>query len=231
MSSTTLMRRELAVVDQASQHNNCATCAKPLDRFFSGHICTGCMRPQPLSPSEDYFSALGLKRRFKQDINEIENRFYGISRVLHPDRYGTANDDKRNLSIQRMGFLNDAYRIIKDPALRREYIISLEGIKVSGDGIPLELAEFWLEIKESNNEEEFIRFENELAFYGKRSRQTIVGLEDEIDSAFERADNKAATDLLKKLALKVQEQNYLDSLARDCERVRAIHVYPDPDKK
>jgi molecular chaperone HscB len=75
-----------------------------------------------------YFELLGMPERFALDPEELEQSFHRLSRLLHPDRFGGAAPAQRRLAIQRMTLLNDAYRALKDPLRRAEYLLQREGI-------------------------------------------------------------------------------------------------------
>jgi len=75
----------------------------------------------------DYFAILGLPRRLNIDNAELEQRFRGLSRECHPDYFVHASPAERRASVERSSFLNDAYRTLKHPISRIEYLLELEG--------------------------------------------------------------------------------------------------------
>ncbi len=93
---------------------------------------------------------LGLPRLFRLDAGELQRRFYLLSRELHPDRFTHEAPEFRSLSLQRMSWVNDAYRLLRDPQTRRETLLELEGIpsEKTGASLPVELAEAWFELQE-----------------------------------------------------------------------------------
>ena len=75
----------------------------------------------------DYFAILGLPRRLNIDSAELEQRFRGLSRECHPDYFVHASPAERRASVERSSYLNDAYRTLKHPMSRLEYLLELEG--------------------------------------------------------------------------------------------------------
>jgi len=75
----------------------------------------------------DYFAILGLPRRLNIDSAELERRFRGLSRECHPDYFVHASAPERRASVERSSHLNDAYRTLKHPISRIEYLLELEG--------------------------------------------------------------------------------------------------------
>jgi len=51
-----------------------------------------------------------------------------LSRKLHPDRYSIGNSDEKEWSLEKTSQLNDAYRTLRDPISRSEYLLKLEGV-------------------------------------------------------------------------------------------------------
>lgn len=155
----------------------------------------------------------------------LQKRFYEISRALHPDRFTTADSLQKQRSLERMSFLNDAYRTLRDPVALRDYVLELHGLKVDGarGQIPMELAEGWFELQDAIADDpagaaERIRsFQNELSNYRARSDEKLKSLEAELDR-LDRAE-EAYREGLAKLSHAVQELSYLRSLARDVARM------------
>jgi molecular chaperone HscB len=80
----------------------------------------------------DYFSALGLPRKLGIDMPDLEKRFRERSREFHPDYFVNAPPAERRRSLEQSSYLNDAYRTLKHPASRVEYLLALEGLALKG---------------------------------------------------------------------------------------------------
>jgi len=93
------------------------------------HFCNACGKVQPPVPV-DYFTFFGFPRKLNLDTAVLEKEFYALSRRLHPDLFGQADDQERSWSLEQSSMLNDAYRTLKDPVKRTEYLLRLEGIEL-----------------------------------------------------------------------------------------------------
>jgi molecular chaperone HscB len=80
--------------------------------------------------SADYFQVFGLDRKFALDTQPLEREFHRLSRRLHPDRFARATANEQEMSLANTALLNDAYRTLREPLQRTEYLLSLEGLKV-----------------------------------------------------------------------------------------------------
>lgn len=93
------------------------------------HFCSSCGKVQPPVPV-DYFTFFGFPRKLHLESSELEKEFYALSRHLHPDVFGQAGEMERAWSLEQSSMLNDAYRTLKDPVRRTEYLLRLEGIEL-----------------------------------------------------------------------------------------------------
>jgi molecular chaperone HscB len=82
---------------------------------------------EPFPPGTDYFAALGLPRRLQIDRADLERRYHDLSRRFHPDFFQTASPRERLISLENSALLNKAYRTLRDPIARAEYLVKLEG--------------------------------------------------------------------------------------------------------
>jgi len=93
------------------------------------HFCSSCGKVQPPVPV-DYFTFFGFPRKLNLDTAALEKEFYALSRRLHPDLFAQANGEERAWSLEQSSMLNDAYRTLKDPIKRTEYLLRLEGVEL-----------------------------------------------------------------------------------------------------
>src|SRR5438874_10527980 len=93
-------------------------------------FCGTCKKVQPVSKSASFFEVLGLPPRMTVDLAALEKSYREISRKVHPDRFGMATSVERKLALEQTTRLNDAYRTLKDPQKRAEYLLELEGVKI-----------------------------------------------------------------------------------------------------
>lgn len=94
----------------------------------AAHYCQSCGKVQPAVPV-DYFAFFGLPRKLHLDVSALERDFYALSRKLHPDLYAQNSEiEQRKWSLEKSSQLNDAYRTLKDPVARTEYLLRLQGV-------------------------------------------------------------------------------------------------------
>lgn len=104
---------------------NCWSCGSQNQAHCQ--LCTSCGKLLP-PVDVDYFALFGLPRRLALDVPALEKQFYRLSRRLHPDLYAQASEQERRWSLEKSSLLNDAWRTLRDPIARTEYLLELEGI-------------------------------------------------------------------------------------------------------
>src|ERR1700691_4074101 len=85
------------------------------------HFCSACGKVQPPVPV-DYFTFFGFPRKLDLNVFTLEHGFYHLSRKLHTDLYGRANQQEQEWSLEQSSLLNAAYRTLKDPIRRTQYL-------------------------------------------------------------------------------------------------------------
>ena len=152
------------------------------------HFCPRCDRILTLGRHGDYFTFFGLRRRLRLDLKDLDQRFRALSRLFHPDYFHNATPTERLASLERSSYLNDAFRTLRDPMARLEYLLKLEGFtpKESRDAttkVPQGLLEEVFELNEELEAIQDMRAEGHLrrpsrcacTRPGSRSRRTSRG--------------------------------------------------------
>jgi len=132
--------------------STCWSCGAPA---AGEHFCSKCGTIQRLPRGTDHFRFLGLPRKLWIAMDELEARFHQLSWKLHPDKFVRATAEERDLSLERGSQLNDAYRALRDPVARVEYLLAIEGMRKEGatkQQAPPELLEEVFELNESLDE-------------------------------------------------------------------------------
>jgi len=78
----------------------------------------------------DYFEIFSLPPHLTINTVALEKSFYALSRRLHPDRFASRPAAEQAAALAESSRLNDAYRTLKDPIARTEYLLKLEGVEM-----------------------------------------------------------------------------------------------------
>lgn len=159
-------------------------------------FCTTCGRIQPLSGRLDDFSRLGLPRTMRLDRAVLDRAFREASKLVHPDRFPRERPEERRLALAHTEKVNEAYKRLKDPRIRAEYLLSLDGVDVAEETERTEDPAFLLAMLEKQEE--------------------VEAAPDEARIADLKAETRARYDHLLKLA-----ERYFDDGEGDRDGVRA----------
>ena len=113
------------------------------------YFCDRCVKVQPVSKELDYFTCFGFPRRLSIDQQQLESKFYELSRAFHPDFYQNKSGEEQTISLGNSAMLNTAYRTLRDPIQRAEYLLDLEAgaVKDIRTTPPADLFEEILELR------------------------------------------------------------------------------------
>ena len=202
-------------------------------------FCTHCSKIQPATAG-DFFQVFGLQRALRIDLEALEREFHRLSRRLHPDRFARAGEQERDWSLANTALVNDAYRTLKDPLPRTQYLLKLEGAEIGeqhagknrkGDGsdvsrVPADLLE---EVFELNMQLEEMRAAKKMGETDEQlqsdleaARKKFEGLVDEVDTGLRRqwqiwdeGDAAARESAKTAMVALLDRRRYLSNLLRD----------------
>jgi len=208
---------------------SCSASLKPAELF-----CAACGRIQPLTAEANYFDVFALPRKLRLDAGALERELYRLSRRLHPDVYARASQQEQEWSLANSSLLNDAYRTLKDPVKRTEYLLKLEGIVSPGEGgvkkedrVPADLLEEVFELNMQLDEmrmtrqmgEDDAQLQKDLLAakenFDAQSKNTNVALEklwDKWDAALDARDEAKKRSAKEEMAALLDRRRYIRNL-------------------
>ena len=120
-------------------------------------FCAACGQIQPARP-RDPFAWFGLAPRYHLDAANLDKAWRELSKRLHPDKFARAGARERRFALEQSTQLNQAYRQLKDPTLRAEHLLRVNGFAVArdeagksgaGERLPLDFYEEVMEDREA----------------------------------------------------------------------------------
>ena len=95
----------------------------------AAHFCQACGKVQPPVPV-DYFTFFGLPPQAESRCRRSWNATSTSSAAsCIPTSMPAPTSDEQEWSLEQSSLLNDAYRTLKDPITRTEYLLRLEGVR------------------------------------------------------------------------------------------------------
>jgi len=105
--------------------------------------------------SRNHFELLGVPAQFRTDELAIERAYRALQSEVHPDKHASSSDADRRMALQASARVNEAYRTLRDPILRAEHLLSLQGIDTTSEtesGLSFDFLEAALEQREAVSE-------------------------------------------------------------------------------
>ena len=175
----------------------------------------------PVSLSQDYFSFFGIPRKLSVDTSDLQSRFYSLSRQFHPDRFARGTPADQQYALDATALLNDAYRVLRDPIQRAEYLLTQEGFDIGeqrSKNVPPELLE---EVFELNMLLEETPERDELERARTKFQSMQAETDEELSSLFERYDASEDRTVLQGIRGVLNRRRYIQNLVRDVEKALA----------
>jgi molecular chaperone HscB len=179
----------------------------------------------------DFFSFLSLPRKLNLDMADFEQRYRALSRQFHPDYFYNAAPAERRASLEKSSYLNDAYRTLRNPISRVDYLLKLEGLAAQGPEqaskqVPAGLLEEVFALNEELDEVREQRSSGAPADVWKgrleRARQPIEAKRAEHEAQLKelsaRWDATGDRTVLEALRDRVLERNYINNLLATIEK-------------
>ncbi|MCZ2149717.1 MAG: Fe-S protein assembly co-chaperone HscB [Bryobacterales bacterium] len=192
-------------------------------------FCAHCGSLQ--RPATDYYVFFGLKRVLVLDTEDLQRKFYELSRRLHPDRFTWKSAIERQYSLEATAILNDGYRVLRDPLMRAEYVLKQEGFDIGeqrSKDVPPELLE---EVFDLNMALEELRLGDEEA-HGQieEARNRFLAMRESIDKELEtlyrRFDDTQDRGVLQQVRTVLNRRRYVRNLVNEVEKELAREGQP-----
>ncbi len=178
--------------------------------------------------SKNFYDFFGIDRKLQLDTDSLQRRFYELSREWHPDRFTRKSTEEQTGALEATAILNNAYRTLRDPVKRAEYLLAEEGFPIGEQrsrDVPPELLE---EVFELNMALEELKGGDEAARPQLEAAKTnfielLAGIDKQLTNLFAKYDAVEAQSETAKQALHeirgiLNRRRYIENLIRDVDR-------------
>jgi len=197
---------------QQTDAEHCWQCGHQSEKSLFCHFCDSLQPPTP-----DYYRFFGLEQKLDLDTEALQKRFYELSRQLHPDRYTRKPEAERQYSLEGTAILNGAYRTLRDPVKRAEYVLKRNGFESGAErsrnvapDLLEEVFELNMAVEELHSGDDSVRPQLEQA------REKFVGLRGEIDASlgqlFQAYDSNPGREALEPIRAALDRRKYIQNL-------------------
>lgn len=152
------------------------------------------------------------------DLSALEANFKSKQKEVHPDLFGSKTEEEREASAEASSVINVAYKILRDPSQRAQYLLKLNNYDAIGETVgtlhtdPALLMEI-MEARELTEDPDTSL--EDLSELARSNREAIKNCEEQLAQAFANSDFETARNIT--IALQ-----YYTKLRREVEE--AMHV-------
>jgi len=167
--------------------------------------------------TRNHFELLGLPARYRVDDAALERAYRDLQNAVHPDRHAAAGDTDKRLALQASARVNEAYRTLRDPVARAEYLLELRGIDAASEvdtHLPVAFLTRQLERREEAEEASDAGDAQRLAALAGDVRDDAADVAIDVERALDANDDAQAR-------ARVRELRFLTKLADDIEALAA----------
>lgn len=189
----------------------------------------------------NYFDVFALPRMLELDRKQLEEKFHQLSRRFHPDFFAQAAEADKRHALRMTALINDAYRTLRDPMRRIDYLLTLEGVSSEARKLPPQrLADMFDLSEEAAHLKALARNGDVPDETGQRLREAVEARRADFTArlqlAIQQWDALVAEDgrseskkeRLADLASAFSEGAYLDNLERDLDALGNRNANPCP---
>lgn len=98
-----------------------------------------------ISLQMNHFELFKLPCQFELDGSSLSTHFHELQRRFHPDKFATASERDRLLSVQKSAHINEAYQTLLSPLRRAEYMLFLHGFNADNEQQTMQDVSFLME--------------------------------------------------------------------------------------
>jgi molecular chaperone HscB len=178
----------------------------------------------------DYYALLGISPALSVSLEALQQRYYQLSRELHPDRFLRKPEVERQRALEMSSALNDAYRTLKDPIKRAQYLLGQHGFDIGeqrSKDVPPQLLEEVFELnmalEEMRSGDESARPQLEAA--EKNFAQMLADVDEQLDALFSRYDAEQNRDILSEVRTALNRRKYIQNLVDEVRKT----LTPSPE--
>lgn len=182
-----------------------------------------------MSFPSNYYDFFEIGHQLNLDPVDLEKRFYALSRRWHPDLFSRRSAAEKQESLEATAVLNDAYRTLRDPITRAEYLLREQGfdtVERKSSEVPPELLEEVFELNMAL--EELKGGDSDAIPQLEHARAKFTSMRDEIDGSlqqrFAEYDKNPEHAVLEQIRALLNRRKYIRNLVGEVEKVLVANV-------
>ncbi len=167
---------------------------------------------------QSHFALFNLEPRFALPGERLDAAYRKLAAQVHPDRYANASPAEQRRALSLATSANEAYRTLKKPLLRAQYLLSLRGVDALDGGTRMS-PDFLLEQmdwRETLSDAQAQRDGTALQHLGDRVRRRAGDLLKQLEAHLDSNDDHGTA------VRTVQQLMFVEKLLFDIDEAHAL---------
>jgi len=161
--------------------------------------------------TQNFFEIFQLPIQFNINEKKLDENYRLILKSIHPDRFVNATDTEKTQSLLKSTQINDAYKVLKNPIERIEYLLKINNISPNvtlDNNFLMQQMEMEEKLEGQSNIEQLSKFLNEITKnLNEKFQQVKRQLDDERNYAAVVSE-LAKIKFLAKLNQKIKDKSF-----------------------
>jgi molecular chaperone HscB len=158
---------------------------------------------------------------YEIDMDHLQQHYRNLAQSVHPDKFASAGDQERRISMQQTSWINKAFQTLKDPIERAVYLLQLKGVDVRLENETTMDAAFLMQQMELREALEGVHTQTDpLAFLDMelaKVKSAMQGLSREFSAAYQADAVDEAKECLRKMQFMQKARKEIDTLMAKIE--------------
>lgn len=171
--------------------------------------------------ASNFFELFDLPVSYDIDVGQMQQAYMALQKQAHPDRFASASDQEKRLSMQQTSWINEAQATLKDPVQRAAYMLKLRGQDINLHNETTMDAAFLMQQLQMRERLEHIKDETDpltaLDKMAKEVKQAANELMQAFSQAWEEDRLDDAREIIRKLQFMQKAKNQINTLIADIE--------------
>lgn len=154
--------------------------------------------------TRNFYQLFEMPVAFEIDMDHLQQHYRALAQAAHPDKFASAGDQERRISMQQTSWINKAFQTLKDPIERAVYLLQLKDVDVSLGNETTMDAVFLMEQMELREALEDVRAQSDPLVFLENELKSVKASMDKLSQAFSSAYQADAIDDAKEYLRKMQ---------------------------
>jgi molecular chaperone HscB len=171
--------------------------------------------------TQNFYQLFDMPIAYEIDMDHLQQHYRTLAQSTHPDKFASAGDQERRISMQQTSWINKAFQTLKDPIERAVYLLQLKDIDVRLENETTMDAAFLMQQMELREALEDVRQQDDpLAFLDAelvKVKSSMQSLSHEFSAAYQSDAVDEAKECLRKMQFTQKARKEIETLMAKIE--------------